>query len=75
MIDRQQPKAFSGTQCLEQEGRSRCSEFAIRTNNSERPPLCQKHAHLASQYTPEETGEFKDLKPVVRWNKVRIQGN
>ena len=74
-IDAQQPKAFSGHQCLAQEGRSQCSEYAIfSTNTRERPPLCSKHAHLASQFTPEETGQFTDGKADVRWNRVSILG-
>jgi len=72
-IDSQQVKAFSGKQCLAQEGRLRCSEFALfASNNSERPPLCQKHAYLAGQFVPEETGKFTNGKPEVEWRQVGI---
>lgn len=71
LIAQQQPKAYSGHQCIAQEGRQSCSEFAISSQNSrEKPPLCSKHAHLASQYVPEENGQFQDGKPVVQWNRV-----
>lgn len=71
-IEMQQPRAFSGHQCLAQEGKSQCTEFAISANNNrERPPLCSKHAHLASQYVAEENGQFQDNKPVIDW--VRVQ--
>lgn len=71
MISAQQPRAYSGTQCLAQEGRAQCSEFAISSQNTrEKPPLCSKHAHLASQFVPEENGQFQDGKPVVQWNRV-----
>lgn len=74
-VEAQQPRAFSGVQCLAQEGRHQCTEYAIYAqNNRERPPLCQKHAHLAAQYTPEETGAFKDGKPEIRWNRVEVLG-
>lgn len=74
-IDAQQPRAFSGVQCLAQEGRNQCSEFAIYAQNTrERPPLCQKHSHLSGQFTPEETGTFTDGKPDIRWNRVSILG-
>lgn len=64
--------AFSGVQCIEQEGRLQCSKFAIRSNNSERPPLCSEHAYLSSQYVSEETGKFDKGKPVMHWTKVLL---
>jgi hypothetical protein len=75
-IQAQQPRAFSGVQCLAQEGRSQCPEYAIYSANAsrERPPLCQKHAHLASQFTPEELGTFTDGKPDIHWTRVTILG-
>jgi len=74
-IEAQQPRAYSGVQCLAQEGRQQCVDYAIYAqNNRERPPLCQKHAHLATQFTPEETGTFTDGKPDIRWNRVVVQG-
>ena len=74
-IESQQPKAFSGRQCLAQEGRGQCVEYAIySTNSNERPPLCQKHAHLASQFVPEETGTFTNNKPDVEWRRVTTLG-
>jgi hypothetical protein len=74
-LEAQQPRSFSGEQCLGQDGPHQCAEYAIySTNTRERPPLCQKHSHLASQFTPEETGQFKDGKPVIRWNRVTISG-
>jgi hypothetical protein len=76
LIDRQQVKAFSGVQCIAQDGRLQCAEFAIsaKANNTEKPALCSRHVHLSSQYTPEETGRFVDSKPEVRWNRIQLQG-
>jgi hypothetical protein len=76
LIDRQQPRAFTGVPCIAQEGRQSCSEFALsaKANNSERPPLCSKHTFLAPQYTPEETGKFIDNKPEVHWNRIQLTG-
>lgn len=74
-ITAQQPRAFSGQQCLAQEGKFQCSEYAIfGQNNRDVPPLCSKHAHLRAQFAPEETGEFKDGKPVVNWIRVSLLG-
>jgi hypothetical protein len=76
-VEAQQPKSFSGLQCLAQEGRHQCTEYALTSSATalrERPPLCQKHHHQASQFVPEETGTFKDGKPEVRWTRVSIQG-
>jgi hypothetical protein len=75
IIDRQQVKAFSGIQCIAQEGRLQCAEFAIsaKANNNEKPPLCTRHAHLASQYVSEETGKFIDNKPEVHWTRIQLQ--
>lgn len=70
----QQPRAYSGAQCLAQEGRTQCVEFAISSKASERPPLCSKHAHLSGQFAPEETGKFIDGKPEVSWVRVELQG-
>lgn len=72
MVALQSPRAFSGIQCLAQEGRAQCSEFAISSKVSERPPLCSKHAHLSHQYAPEETGKFIDGKPEVQWRRVTL---
>lgn len=74
-LDQQQVRAFSGVQCIAQEGRGTCAEFAIsaQKNNREKPPLCSKHAYLAGQYTPEETGRFVEGKPEIHWNRVSIQ--
>lgn len=72
LIARQETKAFSGKQCIAQEGRGTCAEFAISSNTTERPPLCSKHAYLAGQYTPEETGKFTDGKPEVQWNRLQL---
>ncbi len=76
LVDRNQVRAFSGLNCIAQEGRGTCPEFAISAskNNREKPPLCSKHAHLSSQYTPEETGKFVEGKPEIQWNRVQIQG-
>lgn len=73
MVSMQQPRAYSGNQCLAQEGRLQCTEFAISSKNTnEKPPLCSKHAHLAHQFTPEETGKFIDGKPEVNWVRVKM---
>lgn len=72
LISRQEVKAFSGVQCIAQEGRGTCSEFAISSNPNERPPLCSKHSYLAGQYVSEETGQFKDHKAEVRWNRINL---
>lgn len=75
LIAAQPIRAFSGVQCLAQDGRNQCAEFAVYAQNTrERPPLCQKHAHLASQFTPEETGTFTDGQADVRWNQVALIG-
>ena len=73
MVVANTPRAYSGAQCLAQEGRSQCPEFAITSKTTERPPLCQKHAHLSHQFTPEETGKFIDGKPEVRWIRVEVR--
>lgn len=74
-IEAQAVRAFSGIQCLAQEGRKQCTEFAIYAqNHRERPPLCQKHMHLAGQFTPEETGTFTGGKPDIAWSRIVIQG-
>jgi hypothetical protein len=70
IIHNQNVRAFSGIQCIAPDGRQPCSEFAIQSSNKEKPPLCSKHAHLASTYIPEETGDFKDGDPVIRWNRI-----
>lgn len=76
MIESQQVKAYSGKQCIAQEGRGTCSEFSISSgNNNERPPLCSKHAHLGHEYLPEETGKFVEGKPEVRWTKPSLYRN
>lgn len=72
MVSLQQPRAYSGNQCLAQEGRSQCAEFAITSKTSERPPLCSKHSHLSHQFTPEETGKFVDGKPEMNWVRVQM---
>lgn len=74
MVQSQAPRAFSGTQCLAQDGRSQCAEFAISSKTSERAPLCTRHSHLAHQYAPEETGKFIDGKPEVAWHRVKLFG-
>jgi len=75
VLDTQQPKSFSGVQCLAQEGRNQCSEFAVyATNYRERPPLCSKHAYLASQFVAEENGKFINGKPEIEWVRVSILG-
>lgn len=74
-LEAQQPKSFSGVQCLAQEGRHQCPDFAIYAqNNRERPPLCSRHAYLAQQFTPEETGTFTNGKADVRWTRVTLLG-
>jgi hypothetical protein len=71
LMNAQPIRAFSGTQCLAPDGRSQCAEFAVyATNTRERPPLCQKHAHLSSQYISQETGKFTDGKADVQWTRV-----
>lgn len=72
MVSMQQPRAYSGNQCLAQEGRAQCSEFAITSKTSERPPLCSKHSHLSHQFAPEETGKFVDGKPEISWVRVQL---
>lgn len=73
LVAMQQPRAYSGNQCLAQEGRLQCPEFAISSKNTnEKPPLCSKHAHLAHQFAPEETGKFVDGKPEVNWVRVQL---
>lgn len=72
LVAMQQPRAYSGSQCLAQEGRLQCPEFAISSKASEKPPLCSKHAHLSHQFTPEETGKFVDGKPEVNWVHVKL---
>jgi hypothetical protein len=73
LVAMQQPRAYSGIQCLAQEGRVQCPEFAISSKNlNEKPPLCSKHAHLAHQFAPEETGKFTDGKPEVNWVRVQM---
>jgi hypothetical protein len=72
LVARQQPQAFSGEECIAQEGRGQCTRFAIKANSNEKPPLCSTHLHLASQYTPEETGRFLNGKPEVRWNRIQV---
>lgn len=74
LIDTQQPRAFSGHQCLAQEGRGQCPDFAVYANNNERPPLCQKHAYLATQFVPEETGTFTGGKADIEWRRVTTLG-
>jgi hypothetical protein len=73
LVAMQQPRAYSGNQCLAQEGRVQCPEFAISSKNAnEKPPLCSKHAHLSHQFAPEETGKFTDGKPEVNWVRVQL---
>jgi hypothetical protein len=72
LIERQAVKAFSGIQCIAQEGRGTCAEFAISSNINERPPLCSKHSYLAGQYVAEETGTFSNNKAEVRWNRISL---
>lgn len=74
LVSMQQPRAYSGHQCLAQEGRAQCAEFAISSKTNERPPLCSKHSHLSHQFAPEETGKFVDGKPEVNWVRVQLQG-
>jgi hypothetical protein len=74
-VDAQQPKSFSGVQCLGQEGRNQCTEFAVyATNYRDRPPLCSKHSYLSPQFVAEENGKFTNGKPDISWARVSILG-
>jgi hypothetical protein len=72
LIERQAVKAFSGVQCIAQEGRGTCAEFAISSNINEKPPLCSKHSYLGGQYISEETGKFNNGKPEVQWSRISL---
>jgi hypothetical protein len=72
LVEQNAPKAFAGRQCLANDNGRQCSEYAVFAANNyrERPPLCSKHSHLSAQFIAEETGQFKDNKPIIDWVRV-----
>lgn len=73
-IVKTQGRSFTGTQCISMEQGRQCSEYSVISgkNMNEKPALCQKHAHLANQYVPIETGKIVDEKPEVIWSRASL---
>lgn len=60
-----------GRACIAPKGGAMCGSYAIVAgkDSPEEPPLCDEHAHLASQYESSDTGRTVNGKPEVIWKR------